>query len=156
MSSPRGVMTSTRARLGVVAVAAALGLGVLALSSLGGSLVYYKTPTEVATRTGPGHRLRVGGLVQPGSVQQVPQGVRFVLTDGATDLKVLYHGDPPGVFQEGQGAVAEGILGHDGLFRSDFLVVKHSNEYRRSDGSTYKPPVGSGAAPSGSLAGTGR
>ena len=44
----------------------------------------------------------------------------------------------------------------DGLFRSDFLVVKHSNEYRRSDGSTYKPPVGSGAAPSGSLAGTGR
>ena len=67
MSSPRGVMTSTRARLGVVAVAAALGLGVLALSSLGGSLVYYKTPTELLTEGSSilGERVRLGGLVQP-------------------------------------------------------------------------------------------
>jgi cytochrome c-type biogenesis protein CcmE len=99
----------------------------------------------VAAHTASGHRLRVGGLVQVGSVHPVPQGVRFVLTDGATDLPVLYHGDPPGVFQEGQGAVAEGTFGTDGLFRSDFLVVKHSNEYRRSDGSTYKPPTGAGS-----------
>jgi cytochrome c-type biogenesis protein CcmE len=139
------VIASQRFRLGVVAVAAAAGLGIVAVSSLGGSLVYYKTPSEVASQKAGGHRLRVGGLVQVGSVHRVATDVRFVLTDGATDMPVLYHGQPPGVFQEGQGAVVEGTFGPDGLFRSDFLVVKHSNEYRRSDGSVYHPPA---AAPS--------
>jgi cytochrome c-type biogenesis protein CcmE len=140
------VIRSQRIRLGVVAVAAAVGLGVVAVSSLGGSLVYYKTPTEVASQKASTHRLRVGGLVQVGSVHRVATDVRFVLTDGATDMTVVYHGQPPGVFQEGQGAVVEGTFGADGLFRSDFLVVKHSNEYKRSDGSVYHPPTGSASA----------
>jgi cytochrome c-type biogenesis protein CcmE len=111
-------------------------------------LVYYRTPTEVANRA-QGQRLRVGGLVQPGSVRQVPAGVQFVLTDGVSDVAVLYHGQPPGVFQEGQGAVVEGSYGSDRVLRSDFLVVKHSNEYRRSDGSRYRPPASLTASESG-------
>ncbi len=131
---------STRVRLAVVFVAMAVGLGVLAVAGLGGSLVYYRTPTEVV-QSRSGQRLRVGGLVQPGSVRQVGAGVQFVLTDGVSDLSVLYHGQPPGVFQEGQGAVVEGAFGPDRVFRSDYLLVKHSNEYRRQDGSVYKPPA---------------
>jgi cytochrome c-type biogenesis protein CcmE len=75
--------------------------------------------------------------------------VEFVLTDGVSDVSVLYHGQPPGVFQQGQGAVVEGSFGSDRVFRSDFLVVKHSNEYRRQDGTPYRPPAPLTASASG-------
>jgi cytochrome c-type biogenesis protein CcmE len=126
MSAPR-----TGVRLTVVGLAAVAALGVLGASGLRDSLVYYRTPSELAA--GPaqdGERLRLGGLVVAGSVKAQVDGVRFVLTDGAADVEVLHRGDPPAVFQEGQGALVEGTVGPDGVFRSDFLVVKHSNEYQ--------------------------
>lgn len=126
--------------MAVVGLVAVSVLGLLAASGLGDSLVYYRTPSEAASAASEGGRIRLGGMVQPGSVVSDGGTVRFVLTDGAADVAVIHQGDPSGVFQEGQGALVEGTFGQDGVFRSDFLVVKHSNEYRSADGEVYQPP----------------
>jgi cytochrome c-type biogenesis protein CcmE len=129
-----------RARLAVVAVVGVAAVGILGLSGLDDSLVYYRTPSELSGEvTVSDERVRVGGMVAPGSVRQEGETVRFVLTDGADDITVAHRGDPPGVFQEGQGALVEGTFASDGVFQSDFLVVRHSNEYRGSDGEVYEP-----------------
>lgn len=121
--------STPRMRLLVVAAAAIGAIGLLAAGGLGDSLVYYLSPTEVSALPDAPERVRVGGLVQPGSVRLDGEDVRFVLTDGVTHLDVIHRGDPPGVFQEGQGALVEGQVDQDGTFRSDLLIVKHSNEY---------------------------
>jgi cytochrome c-type biogenesis protein CcmE len=132
-------------RLLLVAGVALVAVGVLAVAGLQGSLVYYKTTSELVAEPGlQGERVRLGGLVLDGSVERTADGVRFVLTDGVQDVPVLHTGQPRGVFQEGQGAVVEGELGTDGLFRSDVLLVKHDNEYRPPDDGTGRPPGGGG------------
>ncbi|MGH3665441.1 MAG: cytochrome c maturation protein CcmE [Egibacteraceae bacterium] len=129
-----------RVRLAVVGAVAVASLGVVAASGLNDSLLYYRTPSELSAQPAAAdQRLRLGGMVQPGSVSPAGATVRFVLTDGAADVTVAHRGDPPGVFQEGQGALVEGTFGPDGVFHSDFLVVKHSNEYRGPDGEVYDP-----------------
>lgn len=129
-----------RVRLAVVGVVAVAALGVMAASGLDDSLVYYQSPSELSARPpASDQRLRLGGMVQPGSVDQTGDVVRFVLTDGAADVIVEHRGDPPGVFQEGQGALVEGTFEAGGVFRSDFLIVKHSNEYRGPNGEVYQP-----------------
>lgn len=118
-------------RLLTVAVVALAAVGVLAGAGLRGNLVYYKTTSELVADPGlAGERLRLGGLVLAGSVQRTADGVRFRLTDGVSEVQVVNAGQPRGVFSEGQGALVEGVLGRDGVFRSDLLLVKHSNEYR--------------------------
>ena len=128
------VRAGTRVRLLVVGVSAAAAVGALAVVGLGEAAVYYRTPTEVLEQPPSlGDRLRLGGLVLPGSVRSDGTTVRFELSDGVTGLSVVHRGDPSGVFQEGQGAVVEGVLDADGSFRSDLVMVKHSNEYRAQD-----------------------
>lgn len=123
-----------RLRLLVVGVSAAAAFGGLGVVGLGDAAVYYRTPTEVLEQPPPdGQRLRLGGLVLPGTVRSDGTTVRFRLSDGVSDLTVVHRGDPSGVFQEGQGAVVEGVLQPDGVFRSDLVMVKHSNEYRAED-----------------------
>jgi cytochrome c-type biogenesis protein CcmE len=118
-----------RMRLLVVAVTALAAIGLLAAAGLDDSLVYYRSPSEASSLSAADGRVRLGGLVQGGSVVHDGDAVRFVLTDGVADVEVVHRGDPPGVFQEGQGALVEGTFGADGVFRSDLLIVKHSNEY---------------------------
>lgn len=131
---------SPRARLAVVGVALAGVLGVVAVSGLSDSLVYYRTPSEVRQSPEPG-RLRLGGMVETGSVVRQGATLRFVLTDGAHDVPVTFDGRTTGVFREGQGAVVEGNLDHSGLFHADTLLVKHSNEYTDGGGKIYHPPT---------------
>lgn len=124
----------TRLRLALVIVVVLAGVGVLAVSGLGESLVFYRSPTELATDPAlVGQRVRVGGEVAPGSVREDPDGVSFTLSDGTTDLPVVYRGTVPGVFQAGEGALVEGVLGADGVFRGERLMVKHSEDYRAPD-----------------------
>ena len=142
-------VTRPRVRLAVVGLTAVAAVGMLAASGLGDSLVYYRTPSEASPASSDqADRIRLGGLVQPGSVLAEAGMVRFVLTDGISDVAVMHRGDPPGVFQEGQGALVEGSFGDDGVFRSDVLIVKHSNEYRAEDGETYQPPSSTAEAAS--------
>jgi len=132
-------------RLLLVAVVALTAVAVLAVAGLSGSLVYYKTTSELVSDPGlVGQRVRLGGLVVTGSVEQTAAGVRFELTDGVQEVPVVNTGQPRGVFAEGQGAVVEGVLGRDGVFRSDVLLVKHSNVYEPPANGHGRPEQDSG------------
>lgn len=121
-------------RLVPVALVAIAALGLLAASGLGDSLVYYRTPTEVVTDPpGSGAVVRLGGMVRSGSVRPDGDGVRFVLTDGVSDVQVRHLSEVRGVFAEERGALVEGHLGADGVFRSQLLMTQHDNEYQRAD-----------------------
>jgi cytochrome c-type biogenesis protein CcmE len=112
--------------LAVLAVAAAL-----VLSALRESIVFFNSPTDVAEKhVAPGSRVRIGGLVKPGSVQRGDNLlVRFAVTDGKTDITVQYQGIVPDLFREGQGVVAEGRLDAGGTFMADTVLAKHDERY---------------------------
>ena len=120
-----------RLRFLVLGGAVLLAVGWMATNGLAGNLVYYLTPTDLADHTRPaGERVRLGGLVVPGSVREVGGGVTFVVTDGTNQVTVLHVGGVPSQFQAGRGVVVEGYLGSDGVFHSDTLLVKHDNQYQ--------------------------
>jgi len=101
------------------------------LSALRDSIVFFKSPTDVAEKhAAPGTRMRIGGLVKPGSVQRgYNLLVRFAVTDGKTDIPVRYQGIVPDLFREGQGVVAEGQLDPGGTFAADTVLAKHDERY---------------------------
>jgi cytochrome c-type biogenesis protein CcmE len=143
-----------RLRYAIAGLVILAALGGLAVSGLGASIRYYRTPSEVSAGKLPHGRFRLGGEVLPGSVSRVGDDqVRFVVTDGAAEVPVLHRGNPPGVFQEGQGALVEGVFEADGVFHSDFLIVKHSNEYK-GPGTKYEKPGDAGTSPSAAGKGT--
>ncbi len=132
------MLTTPRARLAVVGVAAAGVLGVLGATGLQDNLVYYRTPSEIDTGSVGDQRLRVGGLVAEGSVSRESGTLQFVLTDGAYDVSVTYEGKAPGVFREGQGAVVEGTFDSGGVLTADNVLVKHDNQYVDGSGQDYE------------------
>jgi cytochrome c-type biogenesis protein CcmE len=115
--------------VGLLALAGAAGLILNAFQS---NLVFFFSPSQVAAREAPqGRSFRIGGLVQPGSLQRQADGVsvRFVVTDTAHDISVLYTGILPDLFKEGKGVVAQGQLGSDGVFRANEVLAKHDANY---------------------------
>lgn len=113
------------AALGVLGLAAAL-----VLTALNDTIVFFRTPTEVAqNQVAPGQRMRLGGLVENGSVAKQGTSVRFVVTDGNSNVTVAYTGMLPDLFREGQGVVAEGMLKPDGTFVADTVLAKHDERY---------------------------
>ena len=114
------------ASLSVLAIAAAL-----VLSALRDSIVFFNSPTDVAEKhIAPGTRMRIGGLVKPGSMERGDNLlVRFTVTDGKTDIGVSYRGIVPDLFREGQGVVAEGKLESGGTLAADTVLAKHDERY---------------------------
>lgn len=111
--------------LGTLGVAAAL-----VLSALNDNLVFFYSPTQVAEKSlGPDRRFRLGGLVETGSVQKDGQVVRFTVTDTNKTVAVVYRGILPDLFREGQGVIAEGALGSDGVFTAREVLAKHDENY---------------------------
>jgi cytochrome c-type biogenesis protein CcmE len=111
--------------LGVLALAA-----VLVLTALKDSIVFFNSPTDVVEKQiKPGTRIRVGGLVQPGSLARNDLNARFEITDGNTAIKVSYTGILPDLFREGQGVIAEGTLIDGPAFRADTVLAKHDETY---------------------------
>jgi len=111
---------------------AALGLAAgLVLFALRDNIVFFYTPTELAEKhPSPSARLRIGGLVKQGSlVKGGGREVSFVVTDNVKDLAVSYSGLLPDLFREGQGVVADGVIGADGKFRADSVLAKHDERY---------------------------
>ncbi|MGU3492763.1 cytochrome c maturation protein CcmE [Xanthobacteraceae bacterium A53D] len=110
---------------------AVLGLAAgLILSALTDTIVFFRTPTEVASNQfAPGSRLRMGGLVEPGSIGKNGTSVHFTVTDGNAQVKVAYVGILPDLFREGQGVVAEGVLQPDGTVKADSVLAKHDERY---------------------------
>ncbi|NQW50783.1 MAG: cytochrome c maturation protein CcmE [Rhodospirillales bacterium] len=111
--------------LGTLGVAVAL-----VLTALNDNLVFFYSPTQVAEKNvGPERRFRLGGLVEQGSVQKDGQFVRFTVTDTNKTLKVVYRGILPDLFREGQGVIAEGSIGPDGVFTAREILAKHDENY---------------------------
>jgi cytochrome c-type biogenesis protein CcmE len=111
---------------------AVLGLAVgLVLYAMRDSIVFFYSPSDIAEmQVTPGQRIRLGGLVETGSVvRDVGTTVRFIISDGAKTLPVTYTGVLPDLFREGQGVVAEGMLEVDGVFHADSVLAKHDENY---------------------------
>ena len=106
----------------------------ISVGNLGDNLVYYWSPTEVKASQSEamGATIRLGGQVIPGTVDWKPdsQSLKFRITDGQTEQQVVSTGAPPQMFREGIGVVVEGRLQNDGVFDTDRVMIKHSNEYR--------------------------
>lgn len=107
---------------------AAVGLVLFALRD---SVVFFYAPTEFADKApAPGTRLRVGGLVEQGSVRRLGgQSVAFTIADKNKTIAVSYTGLLPDLFREGQGVVAEGVVEGAGQFRADSVLAKHDESY---------------------------
>jgi cytochrome c-type biogenesis protein CcmE len=117
----------------VVAAMVALGGAVaLVLNAFEDSLVFFYSPTELADKEfSEGRRLRIGGLVEEGSVERHGDGltITFRVTDLSNALPVTYTGMLPDLFREGQGVIAEGYATADGTFKADSILAKHDENY---------------------------
>lgn len=118
------------ALIGTAAVVLAIATA-LVLFALRDSIVFFNSPSDViAKQIKSGTRLRLGGLVTPGSVVRDNQlDMHFEVTDGNRSITVAYHGILPDLFREGQGVVAEGVLEPGGAFRADTVLAKHDETY---------------------------
>lgn len=127
-------MTPRQKRMATVAAIIA-GVGIataFALQAFQQNLLYYYSPTQILAGEAPDARsFRVGGLVQDGSVQRAPGSleVRFTLTDFSNTVGVSYTGVLPDLFREGQGVIARGKMGSDGMFVAEEVLAKHDENY---------------------------
>jgi cytochrome c-type biogenesis protein CcmE len=127
-------MTRKRRRLYfLLAGMAALGVAAaLVLNAFRDNLVFFYSPTELTEKNfASGHRMRVGGLVEEGSVVKAPDGqtVAFRITDLKQQIPVIYKGALPDLFREGQGVVAEGSVNAQGTFVATEVLAKHDEKY---------------------------
>jgi cytochrome c-type biogenesis protein CcmE len=103
----------------------------LVFNALGNNLSYFFSPTEVAENKAPAnHVFRLGGLVEPGSLERGEKlTVHFKVTDNHHTVKVAYTGILPDLFKEGQGVIAQGRMGPDGVFLAEEVLAKHDENY---------------------------
>jgi cytochrome c-type biogenesis protein CcmE len=125
----------TRKQKRLTLIFSALGLlGVavgIVLFALRDNVVFFYGPTEMTEKqVGPGQRLRIGGLVKPGTLVHLDgKSITFAVTDGRNDVPVAYTGLLPDLFKEGQGVVAEGALDPAHVFKADSILAKHDERY---------------------------
>jgi cytochrome c-type biogenesis protein CcmE len=113
------------------ALTAVLVAVLLAMWGLRERASYFYTPAEIAAgKAAEGQAVRLGGMVEKGSIQRAVDGVtiRFVVTDGQARTPVVYRGIVPDLFREGSGAVAEGRM-QGGTFVADTILAKHDERY---------------------------
>jgi cytochrome c-type biogenesis protein CcmE len=130
--------TTTRNRLLAIGLILAGGaaLAVIAFGGIGENLVYYWTPGQMLAQgeKAYGPTIRLGGIVQKGSIKNEGTKVLFRVADGKEDGALSVPVDcsqtPPQMFREGIGVVVEGRFDKSGTFRTSRLMVNHSNEYR--------------------------
>jgi cytochrome c-type biogenesis protein CcmE len=126
-------MTRKQRRLTLIAAGVGvLGLAVaLVLSALKDSIVFFNSPSDLVEKhVAPGTRVRLGGLVVPGSiVRGADLNVGFEVSDGNRAVQVTYQGVLPDLFREGQGVVTEGALETSGTFKADSVLAKHDEKY---------------------------
>jgi cytochrome c-type biogenesis protein CcmE len=102
----------------------------LVLTALRDSIVFFNSPTDVVEKkVQAGTRIRLGGLVQPGTVNRKDVDATFDITDGKNVVRVSYRGILPDLFREGQGVVTEGTLVDATSFRADTVLAKHDENY---------------------------
>ena len=116
----------------LLAIAAIVGAALLAMSALKDQAAYFYTPSDAA-KDGVtiGQAVRLGGMVQKGSIVRDPDGVtiRFVVTDGKETVPVRFRGIVPDLFKEDSGVVAEGRFEAGRTFAADNILAKHDERY---------------------------
>lgn len=117
-------------------------VGLIVTFSLNDSFVYYMTPGEAVEARSDfedGRRFRLSGVVEPGSVEELSSGVRFTARDpeGSDSITVFHTRSAPQLFQENIEVVVEGAWRGD-EFHSDFMLIKHDEEYRVPDEGNYE------------------
>jgi cytochrome c-type biogenesis protein CcmE len=118
-----------RLSLVIGALIALGGAGVLAFSTLGDKATYFYSPSDLA-ETLPTDAIRLGGMVEDGSLVRAGETVRFRVTDMKAQRAVRYTGILPDLFREGQGVIAEGRFDPaTGEFRADTILAKHDENY---------------------------
>ena len=121
-----------RLTLAVLALVALLGAGLLAAFALQDQASYFYTPSDIAAKQpAAGKAIRLGGMVEKGSIHHEADGVtvNFTVQDGTARQAVVYTGITPDLFVEGSGVVADGKLTSDGVFVADSLLAKHDENY---------------------------
>ena len=115
----------------VVGVVAAVGIATaLVLNAFQSNLVFFYSPTQVASKEAPvGRTFRLGGLVEAGSIKRDGVTVNFQVTDTIKTIPVRYQGILPDLFKEGKGVVAQGQVGSDGVFVAREVLAKHDENY---------------------------
>ena len=126
-------MTRRQRRLiliGLAGIVLTVAVG-LVLYGLTDRIVFFNSPSDVIAKDLPvGSRIRLGGLVAPGSVVKHADGrVQFSVTDGNATVPVAFIGILPDLFREDQGVVTEGVIGSDGSFTADTVLAKHDETY---------------------------
>lgn len=127
----------------IVALTALIGAGLLAAYALKNQASYFYVPADIAANPPePGQDIRLGGMVEMGSITTAADGVtvHFVVGDGETRVPVTYAGIVPDLFVEGSGVVAEGSMNADGTFVASNLLAKHDESYmpRELEGMTME------------------
>ena len=149
-----------RRRLTVIAAAAPVLAVAVALSlyAMRDAVVFFYGPSEAQARHVPAGRVvRIGGLVEPGTISRRPDGtLAFRIADHSAQVTALYHGEPPDLFREGQGVVAQGEFNPSGVFVAKEVLAKHdekympkevvdalkkSGEWQKGDGSAPAAPI---------------
>jgi cytochrome c-type biogenesis protein CcmE len=124
-----------RRRWGVLVAVAIVAAAIawLAFSGIGSALVYYKTPTELQAlgEEGIGVSLRLGGVVEPGTLSCAGAAVAFTLSDGHAQVPVRSAPGAPALLcpREGIGVVVEGKLSTIGVFEPSQVIIKHDENY---------------------------
>jgi len=116
-----------------------LGLAIsLVLYALRSNIDLFYTPTEILNGKGENHempfvgqRLRIGGMVMPGSVERDPKTleVHFKIYDARGAISVVYVGILPDLFREGQGVVAQGVMEKNNVVMAKQVLAKHDEKY---------------------------
>ncbi len=133
-----------RLMLVLLALGALIGGVLLAMSALKSQASYFYTPAEaLAAKVEPGKAIRLGGMVEVGSLKRRGDGVSvdFRLTDGKASVPASFSGITPDLFKENSGAVAEGAFDEAGIFRATNILAKHDERYmpREMEGIKYDP-----------------
>lgn len=116
----------------LIALTALIGAALLAAWALRNQASYFYLPTQMASDPPEqGRAVRLGGMVETGSITKQADGVTiaFVVGDGKARVPVRFRGITPDLFKEGSGVVAEGRIGSDGIFVADNLLAKHDEKY---------------------------
>lgn len=120
-------------RLWLIVVAAVLSAGAIGLASvaLRDTVAFAVTPSQIAEDAiaRPGRSIRIGGLVETGSIRHEGSDLLFRITDGAHATEVTFNGIPPDLFEEGQGVVASGRFDADGKLVADKILARHDENY---------------------------
>lgn len=128
-------MTPTRKRrlIGVLVIVIGVGAAaIVAMKALNENMLYFWSPSDMQVQSVPlGKRIRLGGLVAPGSVKRASDSleVSFTVTDGAASVDVRFDNILPDLFREGQGVIAIGAMSPDGYFEAAEVLAKHDENY---------------------------